>query len=208
MSRPVRLEALTPAAARDSMRRARRVIIPAGTLEYRAPHLPLGCDSIILDRLADELSVRTGVPRAPVIPFGAHARGDATSAGTAFLSRKTLHRVMNELIAAWEEDAGLEEALVLTVHAAEPHVEALSTIRTQGTVTVVDVLGFDLRHFLDAAEGNLHGGEVDTSLLLHVAPDLIRDAEAVARLKASGAKGARILDYIVEQVSRRWLPHA
>ena len=204
MSHPLRLECLQPGAAREHLLKAARLILPAGTLEMRGPHLPLGSATIILNRLADDLSARTGVPRAPAIPFGVHARRDETGAGVAALSRKTLHRVMNELIASWEEGAGVRETIVLTAHGAEPHLEALATIRTQGTVRVVDILGFDFTTAISEPAFAMTGA-LETSLLLHVAPDLINDAETVARLGASPEKGRRAYDYILDQVEVRWL---
>jgi creatinine amidohydrolase len=205
MNRPVRLQELTPEEARLKLRDSGRVLIPAGTLELRGRHLPLGADSMLLERLSDDLSARTGVPRAPVIPVGVHWRRDATAPGVAALSRKTLHRVMNELIASWEEGAGVRETIILTAHAAEPHLEALSTIRALGSVRVVDILGFDFGSFLELPERSVHGGELDTSLLLYLAPELVRDPEAITRLSATREKGARIYDYILGLVEARWL---
>lgn len=205
MNRPLRLDQFTPAEAREKLRAAGRLLIPAGTLEFRAAHLPLGCDSIVLERLADDLSARNAIPRAPMIPVGVHGRREPLAPGVAALSRKTLHRVMNELIASWEEGAGVEESIILTAHAAEAHIEALSTIRALGTVRVVDILAFDFSGQLEMAGAPVHGGELDTSLVLYLAPELVRDRDAVARLRASSEKGARIHDYIVEQVEARWL---
>ena len=50
--------------------------------------------------------------------------------GGAALRRRTLHRVMNELIESWEEGAGVREFVILTAQASDAHLEALSTIRT------------------------------------------------------------------------------
>lgn len=166
--------------------------------------MPLGADTILLDRLADDLSARTGVPRAPAIPFGVHARRDRTAAGAAALTRKTLHRVMNELIAAWEEGAGVRETIVLTAHAAEPHLEALATVRARGVVRVVDILGFDIAAAIREPSFRV-AGALETSLLMHVAPELIRDAETVTRLGASAEKGRLAYDYILDHVEGRWL---
>jgi len=204
MGHPLRLECLHPGAARECLQKTGRLILPAGTLELRGAHLPLGSDTIILNRLADDLSARTGVPRAPAIPFGVHARRDETGAGVAALSRKTLHRVMNELIAAWEEGAGVRETIVLTAHGAEPHLEALATIRAHGVVRVVDILAFDFAAAISEPAFDLIGA-LETSLLLHIAPDLISDAETVARLGASAEMGRKAYDYILDQVEVRWL---
>ena len=53
--------------------------------------------------------------------------------------------------------------------------------------------------------GSICVGALETSLLLHVAPELITDAETVARLGASPEKGRRAYDYILDQVEVRWL---
>jgi hypothetical protein len=111
---------------------------------------------------------------------------------------------MNELIAAWEEGAGVRETLVLTAHAAEAHLEALTTVRAIGIVRVVDVLGFDFSAAISEPAIDVPGA-LETSLLLHVAPELIHDAETVARLGASHEKGRRAYDYILDQVELRWL---
>src|SRR5687768_11991652 len=46
-----------------------RLIIPVGTCEQHGPHLPLGCDTIIVERLADDLSAEFAVLRAPTVEF-------------------------------------------------------------------------------------------------------------------------------------------
>jgi len=201
MTHPWRLKEMTPADARDRLRQTGRLIVPAGTLELRGAHLPLGCDTLILERLADDLSARTGVPRAPAIEFGVHAAGDESGPGAAALSRKTLHRVMNELIAAWEEGAGVREVIVLTAHAADAHQEALSTIRAVGEVRVVDIFGFDFSDLLERPDDQLHGGELDTSLILFLYPDLIQDADATARLHATADKGRLIHDFMLARIA-------
>lgn len=204
MTHPLRLKDMTPAMAAERLGSARRLIIPAGTLEFRAAHLPLGTDTLILDRLADDLSAHTGVARGPTVEFGVHARQDEASPGIASLSRKTLHRVMNELIAAWELGAGVREVTILTAHAVEGHQEALTTIRAEGEVRVVDIFGFDFSGLLAEPPGPLHGGQLDTSLLLHLRPDLLLEGEATRRLLATPALGERLYRFILDRIAARW----
>jgi creatinine amidohydrolase len=204
MSHPWRLKEMTPDECRTRLQTFRRLIVPAGTLEFRAPHLPLGADTLIAERLADDLSARTGVPRAPAVEFGVHARSDRTSPGVASVSRKTLHRLMNELIASWEVGAGVREVIILTAHAVEGHQEALSTIRATGDVRVVDIFGFNFDGLLTDPLGPLHGGELDTSLILHLCPGLIRDVGVVARTRATAERGARLYQFILERIATRW----
>jgi creatinine amidohydrolase len=204
MARPLRLKEMTPARAAQVFGSTPRLLVPAGTLEARGPHLPLGCDTVILERLADDLSAATGIPRTPALEFGVHAAADEPEPGTAGLTRKTLHRTVNELIAVWEEVAGVRDTLVLTAHAADAHLEALSTIRTVGRVRVVDILALEtLAPLREARTGPWHGGEVDTSLMLHLAPELVDLAAMPATLVACAEKGARFYEAIVSTLAGR-----
>jgi creatinine amidohydrolase len=149
------------------------LIVPVGTTEQHGPHLPLGCDTIIVDRLSDDLSAGFTVLRAPTLEFGVHAISRPFPGGAA-LRHRTLHRVMNELIESWEEGAGVREFVILTAQASEAHLEALSTIRTgEAKVRVVDVFDLDFGPLLDQPGAPVHGGELDTSLLLYLAPEAV-----------------------------------
>ena len=204
MTRPLRLKEMTPARALEVLGSVPRLLVPAGTLEVRGPHLPLGCDTFILERLADDLSAATGIPCAPALEYGVHATADEPGAGTAALTRKTLHRAVNELIAIWEEVAGVRDTLILTAHAADQHLEALSTIRTSGRVRVVDILALNvLPPLREVQTGAWHGGELDTSLMLHLAPELVDSTRIPPVLPASAAKGARFYEAILNELRTR-----
>ena len=170
---PWRIKEMTPGAIRDRLRERPTLIVPVGTTEQHGPHLPLGCDTIVVERLADDFSSSFGILRAPTIEYGVHAT--ATFPGGAALRRRTLHRVMNELIESWEEGAGVREFVVLTAQASEAHLEALSTIRTDSaSVQVIDIFSLDFGNLLEQPGAPIQGGELDTSLLLYLAPELVR----------------------------------
>jgi creatinine amidohydrolase len=201
MAHPWRLKELPPTRARDRLAATGTVILPAGTLVFRGSHLPLGCDTLILDRLADDLSARTGIPRAPTIEFGVQGSADETAPGAALLKRKTLHRVINELIASWEEGAGVRSVIILTAHAGDAHLEALSTVRAIGEVRVADILSLDLGELVERPGGPIHGGEVDTSLLLYLYPEFVRPPEAALHIGATAEKGQRLYDFILDRLT-------
>jgi creatinine amidohydrolase/Fe(II)-dependent formamide hydrolase-like protein len=168
------MKEMTPTAIGELLGRRPTLIVPVGTTEQHGPHLPLGCDTIVVERLADDLSAAFTVLRAPTVEFGVHAVSRPLP-GSAALRHRTLHRVMNELIESWEDGAGVREFVILTAQASEGHLEALSTIRTEeATVQVVDVFGLDFGPLLDQPVAPIHGGELDTSLLLYLAPELVR----------------------------------
>jgi len=174
VSVPLHLSVLTPEAVRATLQRDARLLVPVGTCEQHGPHLPLGCDTLIVDRLADDLSAAFHILRAPTVPYGVNTATKRSYPGNAAVRRKTLHRWMNDLLGSWEQ-AGVGTFIILTAHGHDPHQEALSTLRTgKARVFTADVFSLDFTGHLDDPAGPMHGGELDTSLLLHLAPQLVR----------------------------------
>jgi creatinine amidohydrolase len=174
VSEPLRLKEMTPGAVALALAADPRLIVPAGTCEQHGPHLPMGSDAIIVDRLADDLSLEFGIVRAPTIEYGVNAVPAVAHAGSASVRRKTLRRWLNDLLPEWER-AGVGEFVILTAHGHAPHQEALATAVTdRARVRVVDVFALETADAAAAVEGPIHGGEVDTSLMLHIAPHLVR----------------------------------
>jgi creatinine amidohydrolase len=228
--RPWRLKEMTPGSVGERLRQRPTLIVPVGTTEQHGPHLPLGCDTIIVERLADDLSEAFGIPRAPTVEYGVH-EADRSLPGGAVLRRRTLHRVMNELIESWEEGAGVREFFIITAQSSEGHLEALTAIRTdEATVQVVDIFGLDFSELLDRPSP-VQGGELDTSLLLFLVPHLVRmdlaqdfelSPSMLSRYRpgqsrhlpvgspgsvgfpslASAQKGERLYTFILERVSK------
>src|SRR5687767_5744488 len=126
-----------------------RLIIPVGALEQHGPHLPLGTNVLIARRVAVDLSREFNVLRAPTIYYGVNVRGAGAYAGTATLRQKTLHRALNELLAAWERH-GISEFIVITAHRHEPHLDALATLLTRtARVRVVSTWDVDITDLLE-----------------------------------------------------------
>ena len=174
VSLPLHLSALTPDAVRDALARDSRLLVPVGTCEQHGPHLPLGCDTLIVERLADDLSAGFGILRAPTVPYGVNTVTKRPFPGNATIRRKTLHRFMNDLLGSWEQ-CGLDAFIILTAHGHDPHQEALSTLLTRrARVFTVDIFALDFTGYLEDPTGPTHGGELDTSLMLHLAPELVR----------------------------------
>src|SRR5690606_16811950 len=118
---------------------------------------------------------------------------------------KTLHRVMNELVQAWE-DAGVREFVLLTAEANEAHQEALTAIMVQeARLIAVDVFAMAFGDLLQTSEAHPHAGELDASLLLHLAPELVRPGAGGLPPHASAEKGERLYRYILAQVARHCL---
>ena len=149
-----------------------RLILPVGALEQHGPHLPLGSNILIAQRVAREVSRRLRILRAPIFSYGVTVdRGP--SPGRAGLRRKTLHRAINELIGTWE-DQGVEHFVIITAHRFEPHLEALlMTPSGPATKSVYDLFQIDVSGIIETDPEIEHAGELETSLMLHLAPDLV-----------------------------------
>lgn len=171
---PRRLKELLPSQTDAILAADPRLIIPVGTYERHGPHLPPGCDTIIAERLADDLSAEFGVLRAPTIEYGVNVAAGKLPSRTASVRKKTLHRLLNDLLHDWE-GAGVHEFILLTAHAHDPHQEALATVvTTDARVRVVDALAVPLGDLLDGQDAPMHADEVDTSLMMYLAPELVR----------------------------------
>lgn len=150
-----------------------RLLLGVGALEQTGPHLPLGTNLHITGAVVDEVARQTGILRAPLLPYGVTFNGSEAFAGTAGLSRKTLHRAVNEILANWE-DHGVEEFVLVTSHPSESHLEALlMALTSRAATTVFDLPSIDIRDLVEGEPGMEHGGEVDTSLLMHLLPELV-----------------------------------
>ncbi|MEX2466914.1 MAG: creatininase family protein [Gemmatimonadota bacterium] len=150
-----------------------RLIIPVGALEQHGPHLPLGTNMHIATCVAQAVSKRLGILRAPPFSYGT-TNGAGPFAGAVGLRRKTLHRAINELLSQWEDD-GVREFLIISAHRYEPHLEALLMALTSKAVSsIYDLYQVDVTDVLDGDPELEHAGELETSLMLHLAPELVR----------------------------------
>jgi len=154
----------------ERLERDRRLIIPVGACDQHGPHLPIGTSTIIAEALADDLAREFDVLRAPTFAYGVNIPAARTFPGAAALREKTLHRALNDLVANWIH-AGFDEFILITAQEYDPHVDAIAAIAvSDARVRVVDALGIDASEFLEGEDCPLHGGELETSLLLYLRP--------------------------------------
>jgi creatinine amidohydrolase len=161
----------------EYLTRDHRLIVPIGACEQHGRHLPLGTDTLFAERLANDLSAEFGVLVAPTVSYGVNVATERAYAGTASFRRKTRHRALNDILADFEAH-GFEEFILITSHFHDPHLDAVTTVVTEhARVRVVDLQSVRVGKFLDKQTGPEHAGEVDTSVMLYVAPELVRVGE-------------------------------
>jgi len=219
LPRMVRLAELTwPEARRLAHSRRSVVLLPLGAIEQHGPHLPLSVDWIgseeLARRVAPHLRRRGWRPvLAPSLPYGASPLAAAWP-GTVSLTPATTARLIVEVVRSLARHGF--RRFVLTNYQADPgHLRAIARARrtlAHGSRVQVLVAGFApddgranpmldprVRRLMRSTRpaGEWHAGELETAMMLAVAPALVRRAVA-RRLPAAWvdwagalARGAR-----------------
>jgi creatinine amidohydrolase len=166
------------------------LILPIGAVESHGDHLPAGTDNILASRMAEEL-VRvvggaTPLLRLPVLPFGqVWSLGDAP--GSFGISNETVTRSIVE-IALSAKAKGLSVVAVINGHLGNANAirDAQRIMREQG-VTIANFFYpgsgaaiADLREKPEAHPAYMHADEIETSYMLHLAPDAVDMTKAIA----------------------------
>lgn len=176
-------------AARD----APAIIIPIGCLEEHGPHLPLATDSMLARAFAEALVTVKGldIVVGPLVDFGVSVLTQGFP-GTVRVRFDTLRALLVDLFsscAAW----GFTTIIAFTWHGGGSHEialrEAALDVIWSGTTTasfhvlrgvkLFDDPAFAARIKAIAPSAGDHADELETSLMLHVHPSLVRMNEAV-----------------------------
>ncbi len=160
-------------------------LLPVGAIEQHGPHLPLGTDTFLAEALSRAVMQR--VPHdllvLPTLSIG-HSLEHVDYAGTLTIA-------VEPLLSCWLEvgrsvaRAGIRKLLILNAHGGNVPLVQLAALRLRQELGLLVARGnyfafgqppglFDqdeLRH-------GLHGGELETSLMLHLHPALVRRERA------------------------------
>lgn len=166
------------AAIRDSG--TDMVILPVGATEQHGLHLPTGVDTLSAVAIAAGVSAKTGIPVLPAIAYGCSLGHSKKWPGTLPLRPQTLARIVSEL-AEWISSAGYRRMLILNGHVTNfaPLRCALENIRTdipemQIALRSIWELTADVEAFYTADAGdNWHANNAETSLMMHLRPDIV-----------------------------------
>ena len=161
------------------------LVVPVGSIEQHGHHLPVATDTILVDAVVHGAAERTGsdVPvlvTPPVwcgfsphhLPFG----------GTLSLDLEDLRAVLEDVAETGLEN-GFDAVCFVNGHGGNAAlIDAV--VSTVGTSTDAEVLGTtyftlateEIESLRDSDTGGMaHGGEYETSLMLHLRPDLVAD---------------------------------
>jgi creatinine amidohydrolase len=158
-------------------------ILPVSAVEQHGPHLPLCTDAVINQGIVDCLL--SAVPKTltvlvlPALTIG-HSLEHTDYAGTLTSNAETL-------LALWVDvgrcaaRSGIRKLIFLNSHGGQTQLVDIAALRLRAELRILTVRADYFR--LGSPDGlfgtkelafGIHGGEVETSLMLHLRPDLVR----------------------------------
>lgn len=161
-------------------------VLPVAAVEQHGPHLPVWVDACINQGIVDEVLRRLppDLPATflPMMPIGKSNEHQAFP-GTLTLSAETLIRLWTE-IGESVARAGIRRLVIVNSHGGQPQIMDIVArdLRVRLGMLVVTLnywaLGRPAGLFPDSEmRHGIHGGSSETSVMLHLRPDLVREAE-------------------------------
>jgi creatinine amidohydrolase len=169
------------------------VFIPVGSVEAYGPHLPLGTDGMVAQALARRLAERLGCLVGPLIPVGWTAVLTSFP-GTLSVPTEALRSYCRP-VAASLLGTGFRSVIFINGHAG--NVAALDELcyelsgehknRFFASITTWQFIQPLTEGLLaSGAERFGHAGELNTSVMLHLRPELVR-MDNIARHPSAGS---------------------
>jgi creatinine amidohydrolase len=161
-------------------------LLPVGALEQHGPHLPLATDTILATGVAQRIASRIGGWLLPAITYGEAWTAEGWP-GTISLSSETLRATIED-IGRGVGRIGCAGLVTVNGHFGnrDPIALAARTLTNFGVrVLALDYPGLkeaaaEFCTSKPAAPGFYHADEVETSMMLALAPDSVRMDLAVA----------------------------
>ncbi|MFE4973093.1 creatininase family protein [Kitasatospora sp. NPDC056651] len=172
---------ITAATSADERRRGAKVaVLPVGSFEQHGDHLPLTTDTVVASLIAQRIATDYDLFLLPPVTVSC-SHEHAHMPGTVSISAATLYAVINDIRKSLQA-SGVPGLLIVNGHGGN---YVLSNVVQEANVDGPRVALFPVREDWHRAREaavlessgaeDMHGGELEVSLLLHGAPHLIRE---------------------------------
>jgi creatinine amidohydrolase len=183
MLRSVMWQALTAADLSEQVRADAVVLLPVASIEQHGPHLPVGVDSLLCEGVCRR-AAETAAPSSPVVVaptlWCGMAEHHMAFGGTFTFDLATYRDVLASLVNSIERH-GFKRLLIVNGHGG--NIAALAAIlpdlQRQRSLKIRTTTYFELAQpampaILEDQDGVRHACEAETSMMLALAPELVR----------------------------------
>jgi creatinine amidohydrolase len=154
-------------------------VLPVGSFEQHGRHLPLATDALIATAIAERIAQDYELLRLPVMPISC-SHEHAEFPGTVSISATTLYAVVNDIASSLGRSS-VRHLVVVNGHGGN---YVLSNVVQEANLGPLRMVLFPVSADWDDARAeaaletsgheDMHGGEGETSILLHRFPDVVR----------------------------------
>ncbi|MEW2477493.1 creatininase family protein [Micromonospora gifhornensis] len=165
-------------AADESRRQAEVAILPIGSFEQHGSHLPLATDTLVASAIAAALAERYNLFLLPPVTISC-SHEHAAWRGTVSISSTTLTAIIKDVLASLRRQ-GIDRLVLVNGHGGN---YVLSNLVQEANIDRPRLALFPGRRDWEQARhdaglestshDDMHAGEIETSILLHVAPDTV-----------------------------------
>jgi creatinine amidohydrolase len=163
--------------------KTRTILFPFGAVEEHGNHLPLSTDTLIVYEVLKRAAQRKEVFVAPPLYYGV-CTSTAAHAGTVTISPETLRKLTFDLVKDVYRK-GLRNIFLISGHAGGIHMAALKEVAEilmselaelkMAVFSLYEIIG-DKVVPLTETKNDSHAGEIETSLVLALTPELVKGA--------------------------------
>ena len=182
-----------------------KAVLAVGSTEYHGEHLPYGTDTLVSEHMATEVARRVkGLLMLPPLPYGMSAHYSGFPIAIT-LKTETLIHILSEIFESLRKH-GVMKLLIVNGHdgnipAVEAATEEYRTLHPELKIVVLSAWWVTAGELVpqgtfEAWGGLGHGGEGETSIMLHVDPNLVDMPRAIG-----------VVPELPNHVEWKWLFH-
>lgn len=168
------------------------IVLPFGSFEQHGRHMPIGTDAMLGDEFGRRVAEALDAFLGPTLRVGC-ADHHLPWAGTMSISEETLIATAVDYCRSVARH-GFRRIILLPTHGGNFRAIGIAAERCadlEGTTVISAVsdfnkdvldegtIGVSAKYGIPAEQAGAHAGEWETSMMLHLAPDLVRMDEAV-----------------------------